>query len=556
MKTKNIFRMLLVAAMLLFGANNIKADDYAINGITTIWENPSGLWLDNSKLNNISIKPWFANVSAGDVLRVYVKDCPNSNDSRQFCIAANNDGSVYKHKEITPLGVNYYTWDDFFDIELTQTILNDIANYSTIGVAGQNFKITKLQIVPKANLQYPSSGTKTVYNDSNGRWIGWDGGSGFFISTWILKGAPAGTKILISGSHSGSGQVFLRDGGSDTNVIELKENVLNRDGDNELVLTSEILTRLKGYGFFRIVGQNFIVKKVEIIFSEGGNPEPQITYYNVYTNCNFGGTISVDKSSGITAGETISFSLSTYEGYKLDYAPTIQDTGNNAISYTYSNGYYNFTMPASDVTISATFSEIIPTIVEVAVGENKYVTWTPSYAIDYSITPTGVKAYRAKGTTTKNNQLYVELEQITSKVLANTPVILIAENSGTFSFTEAVTGATNIGTNLLSQGTGSVGPNANYYILTVKNGRVVFAQANTQATVPSDKAYLDLSGVSGARARTIRLSISNNDDGTTAINSIENEQTSNNDIYNMTGQRVANPTKGFYIINSKKVIIK
>lgn len=153
-------------------------------------------------------------------------------------------------------------------------------------------------------------------------------------------------------------------------------------------MTSEILTRLKGYSLFKIVGQNFIVKKVEIIFSEGGNPEPQITYYNVYTNCNFGGTISVDKSSGITAGETISFSLSTYEGYKLDYAPTIQDTGNNAISYTYSNGYYNFTMPASDVTISATFSEIIPTIVEVAVGENRYVTWTPSYAIDYSITPT------------------------------------------------------------------------------------------------------------------------------------------------------------------------
>ena len=104
------------------------------------------------------------------------------------------------------------------DIELTQTILNDIANYSTIGVAGQNFKITKLQIVPRANLQYPSTGTKTVYNDSNGKSIGWDGGSGFFISTWILKGAPAGTKILVSGSHSGYGQVFLRDG-SDKNVI-------------------------------------------------------------------------------------------------------------------------------------------------------------------------------------------------------------------------------------------------------------------------------------------------------------------------------------------------
>ena len=45
------------------------------------------------------------------------------------------------------------------------------------------------------------------------------------------------------------------------------------------------------------------------------------------------------------------------------------------------------------------------------------------------------------------------------------------------------------------------------------------------------------------------------DDGTTGINKVAAE--GQKDIYyNLKGQRVAAPTKGMYIINNKKVIIK
>ena len=44
----------------------------------------------------------------------------------------------------------------------------------------------------------------------------------------------------------------------------------------------------------------------------------------------------------------------------------------------------------------------------------------------------------------------------------------------------------------------------------------------------------------------------------TGISSIENGQVTidNSEVYNLAGQRVAQPTKGLYIINGKKYVVK
>lgn len=41
-----------------------------------------------------------------------------------------------------------------------------------------------------------------------------------------------------------------------------------------------------------------------------------------------------------------------------------------------------------------------------------------------------------------------------------------------------------------------------------------------------------------------------------SINKVEGEQTSDADYFNLNGQRVLNPTKGVYVVNGKKVIVK
>ena len=66
MKTKNIFRMLLVAAALLLGANNVKADTE-----TTIWE---GTFDENGAVQINYDTQWYNGLNTNDKLRVYLSN--------------------------------------------------------------------------------------------------------------------------------------------------------------------------------------------------------------------------------------------------------------------------------------------------------------------------------------------------------------------------------------------------------------------------------------------------------------------------------------------------
>ena len=44
--------------------------------------------------------------------------------------------------------------------------------------------------------------------------------------------------------------------------------------------------------------------------------------------------------------------------------------------------------------------------------------------------------------------------------------------------------------------------------------------------------------------------------GTTGIENVKGETVTNNGYYNLNGQRVAQPTKGLYIVNGRVVVIK
>jgi hypothetical protein len=44
--------------------------------------------------------------------------------------------------------------------------------------------------------------------------------------------------------------------------------------------------------------------------------------------------------------------------------------------------------------------------------------------------------------------------------------------------------------------------------------------------------------------------------GTTGISQIENGELRIENVYNLNGQRVAQPNKGLYIVNGKKIVVK
>ena len=91
------------------------------------------------------------------------------------------------------------------------------------------------------------------------------------------------------------------------------------------------------------------------------------------------------------------------------------------------------------------------------------------------------------------------------------------------------------------------------YILTQPSGKSVgFYRANNN-NVAVGKAYLRIPQASGARQFTfIGL---DGDSEATGISSVESNGKAADSIYSLSGQRVAQPAKGLYIVNGKKVIV-
>jgi hypothetical protein len=89
----------------------------------------------------------------------------------------------------------------------------------------------------------------------------------------------------------------------------------------------------------------------------------------------------------------------------------------------------------------------------------------------------------------------------------------------------------------------------NYILSTNASGVVGFYLAAGK-TIPKNRAYLSTTST-GAPALDMNWG-----DETTGIVNVNRETITNNQYYTLDGRRVAEPTKGLYIINGKKVVIK
>lgn len=87
--------------------------------------------------------------------------------------------------------------------------------------------------------------------------------------------------------------------------------------------------------------------------------------------------------------------------------------------------------------------------------------------------------------------------------------------------------------------------------LFLNGGKFWFSAGKTKSK--AFRGYLSLKGVVKSSSAPILNLIDNA--GTTGISSVKNDQ-NGEDFYNLNGQRVANPQKGLFIKNGKKVIVK
>lgn len=173
-------------------------------------------------------------------------------------------------------------------------------------------------------------------------------------------------------------------------------------------------------------------------------------------------------------------------------------------------------------------------------------TWA-SFSCDKALdfTGTGVTAYIAKVKDDSN----VTLTEIT-KVPANTGIVVNAP-AETYAIPVLSGDADDTTGNLLKPWLTAGEPTeTTYYTLAVSGGEPVF-YTSTGGELAANKAYLVMPGNSTAPSLGVFFG------GTTGVNDVRSKtEEVRSDFYNLNGQRVAQPTKGLYIVNGKKYIVK
>ena len=223
---------------------------------------------------------------------------------------------------------------------------------------------------------------------------------------------------------------------------------------------------------------------------------------------------------------------------------------NNAAYYYYLTSYTTSrTGFLPKMTIRALSSTLPATI-----GENGFTTFASPRPLDLRTAklPDGLTAYKASVDGTR--VIFTQLDQT---VPANTGVLLAGTAEADYNIPVAASGTTVEGNAFLVNSTGgtfSAESGYTYYGLkkpATSSDPLLFATFNpSTVAIPSNKAYLM---VSNTEARQLTCVF---DDEATGLQEISNEKLVMSNYFNLAGQRVAQPTKGLYIKNGRKVIVK
>ena len=180
----------------------------------------------------------------------------------------------------------------------------------------------------------------------------------------------------------------------------------------------------------------------------------------------------------------------------------------------------------------------VKNLASVVVGEAGWTTFSYNKAIGLG----GVTAYSAK-----NMGSYVKLTPVTAAPAG--AGVIIEASQGTYKI-PTLDDADDLENNDLQVSDGNVEGDGTIYVLAKKNDKVGFYKLADGDKVPVGKAYLKITGSSAPEF----LGFGGGD--TTSISELNVKGQADGTYFNLAGQRVAQPTKGLYIMNGKKYIVK
>ena len=182
-------------------------------------------------------------------------------------------------------------------------------------------------------------------------------------------------------------------------------------------------------------------------------------------------------------------------------------------------------------------------------ADRKYATCVTTQTLDFSAAE-GITAYIATGLNSAGDAVVITPVDY---VPVNTPILVKTATKGaTVEVPVRNLEPNDVSENKFVAGDGTTDvttvTDITYYYLASDE----FHEA-IEGTLQAGKAYLAVPK-SSAGAHTLNISFDNSE--TTGISAVENVQMTDGNVYNRNGQRVAQPTKGLYIVNGKLVIIK
>lgn len=184
----------------------------------------------------------------------------------------------------------------------------------------------------------------------------------------------------------------------------------------------------------------------------------------------------------------------------------------------------------------------------VTVSAAKYATYVTKYNVTV---PADVKVYAVKVNEAGTGIVKTEVAEGTV-VPAGTGILVNAEEAGNYDFAVTNDDAQQLTDNelLAADGEGVTSDGETCYALGLLNGKVGFALVAKDVVIPAGKAYLKVSKASGAKFISM-------DGELTGINNVNIDTVAEKaPYYTLEGVKTLKPTKGVFIHNGKKVIIK
>ena len=211
----------------------------------------------------------------------------------------------------------------------------------------------------------------------------------------------------------------------------------------------------------------------------------------------------------------------------------------------YTNVYVRLSY-GSSTAIRAVDDITLTEYVSYTMNDYQWSTLVSDRPLDF--TGSKVKAYIVTG----NEGNVLTKTQMTGIVPANTPLLLNA-TAGAHKITVAANNPADVSGNKLVAGTGakvSAESGKTKYVLSVENEKATFLKiASDAATVPVGKAYLEFDEEINAPALDFGDAT-----GIKSLTPVLSE--GEGAVYDLQGRKVAQPTKGLYIVNGRKVVVK